>query len=48
MRHWNRLLRESPSLEAFKKRVNVAVRFRGHGGDELTVGSDDLGGLFQP
>ena len=37
-------------LEAFKGCVDVALRdmVSGHGGDELTVGLDDLRGLFQP
>jgi len=41
---------ESPSLEAFKNRVFVALRdmVSGHGGDGLMVGSDDLRGLIQP
>ena len=41
---------ESPSLEVFKSRGDVALRdmVRGHGGDGLTVGLGDLSGLFQP
>jgi len=32
---------ESPSLEVFKERIDVALRdvVNGHGGDELMVGS---------
>lgn len=38
----------SPSLEVFKNCVDVALRnmVSGHGGDGLTVGLDDLSGLF--
>ena len=40
---------ESPSLEVFKKRADVALRdtVSGHGGDGLTGGLDDISGLFQ-
>ena len=48
--HWNRLcseMVESPSLEVFKKRVDVAQRdvVSGHGGGGLVVELDDLSGL---
>ena len=41
---------ESPSLEAFKSRVDVALRDvgSGHGGGGLVVGLGDRRGLFQP
>ena len=41
---------ESPSLEVFKNRVDVALRDvdSGNGGDELMVQLEDLRGLFQP
>ena len=41
---------ESPSLEVFKSRVDVALRdmVSGHHGDGLMVGLDVLSGLFQP
>ena len=44
-----RISRTSPSLEVFKKRVDVALRdpVSGHGGDGLVVGLGDLSGLFQ-
>ena len=50
VRQWHRLPREvvqSPSLEAFKNRVDVALRdvVSGHGGDRLMVGLGDLKGL---
>ena len=50
---WHRLPREvveSPSLEVFQSRVDVALRdvVSGHGGDGLTVGLDGLRGLLQP
>jgi len=53
VRHWTRLPREaveSPSLEVLKKRVEVELQdmVSRHGGVGLTVGLDDLRGLFQP
>ena len=41
---------DSPSLEVFEKRVDVALRgmVSGHGGDGLMVAIDDLNDLFQP
>ena len=47
MRHWHSLPREvveSPSLEVFKKRADVALRnvVSGHGGGGLTAGLDNL------
>ena len=38
------------TLEVFKKHVDVALQvwFSRHGGAGLTVGLDDLRGLFQP
>jgi len=51
LRHWHRLPREmvvSPSLEVLKNGEDVALRHvvSGHSGDGLTVGLDDLRGLF--
>ena len=53
MRHWHRLPRdavESPSLEVFKNHVDATLRdaISVHGGDGMTIGLDDLNGLFQP
>jgi len=52
VRPWIRLPRavvESPSLERFKNHVDVALGwFSRHGGVGVTVGLDDLSGLFQP
>ena len=44
-----RVVVESLSLEAFRKRVDVALRdvVSGHGGGKLDVGPGDLGRLFQ-
>ena len=53
VRQWHRLPREvvqSPSLEVFRSRVDVALRDvgSGRGGGGLMVGIGDLSGLFQP
>ena len=53
VRQWHRLPREaveSLSLEVLKSRVDVAPRDvgSGRGGGGLTVGLNDLNGLFQP
>lgn len=50
VRHWNRLPKESPSLEMFRNRIDVTLRdmVSSHGGDGLMDELDDLGGLFQP
>ena len=41
---------ESPSLEVFKNRVDVALRdvVSGHGGGGMMIGLHDLSGLLQP
>ena len=52
VRQWHRLPKEveSPYLEVFRSRVDVALRAIGsvHGGGGLGVGLDGLSGLFQP
>ena len=50
---WHRLHREvveSPSLEVFQSRVDVALRdvVSGHGGGGLAVGPGDLRAIFHP
>lgn len=50
MKHYNREMVESLSLEVFKQHRNVALRgiVSGYGGDGSAVGLNDLGSLFQP
>jgi len=53
VRHSNRLPREvveSPSTEASEKHIDVVLTdmISGHGGNRLSIGLDDLSGLFQP
>ena len=38
---------ESPSLELFRKHADFGTWFSGYGGFGVTVGLDDLRGLFQ-
>jgi len=50
--HWHRLpseVVESPSLEVFNKRADVALRnmLSGHGGGGSMAGPDDPSGLLQ-
>ncbi len=53
VRQWYRLSKEvleSPSLEVFRKCVDVALRdmVNGFDGDRLMVGLGNLSGFFQP
>jgi len=51
VRHWNRLLRESPSLEVFKKYIDVIIRdmvWWGNTGYKCMVGLDVLEGRSFP
>jgi len=52
VKYWNglpRVVAESPSLEVFKKSVDVALRntVTGHGGNGLMIGLGDVSHLFQ-
>jgi len=48
VRHCNREVVESQSLEIFRKHGDVALRdmISGHDGDGLVIGLDDLSALF--